>query len=155
MVDCIDRVLLIYDIRLNELKQRGVIRTNNNPVGDYAEWLVSQKLNLNLEKNSKKSYDAEDESTGETYQIKARWECGGVSGQSRQLSMLRNLEKNDFDNLVVVIFNNDFIVKEAYLIPCETVKRYARYNDYQQGYRLNAMGAVLKDDSVKDITSLL
>jgi len=25
---------------LDELKQRGVVRTPNNPVSDYAEWLV-------------------------------------------------------------------------------------------------------------------
>lgn len=43
---------------IDELKKRGVLRTKNNPVGDYAEWLVSHALNLTLAKNSSAGYDA-------------------------------------------------------------------------------------------------
>jgi len=42
----------------DELKQRGVVRTRNNPVAYYAEWLVAQRLDLSLEYNSKFGYDA-------------------------------------------------------------------------------------------------
>ena len=41
-----------YAAVLITLNERGVIRTYNSPVGDFAEWLVSQKLGLRLEKNS-------------------------------------------------------------------------------------------------------
>lgn len=40
-----------YAAVLITLNERGVIRTYNSPVGDFAEWLVSQKLGLRLEKN--------------------------------------------------------------------------------------------------------
>lgn len=47
-------ILLRYFAKiLDELKRRGVIRTRNNPVADYAEWLASQKLGFSLERNSK------------------------------------------------------------------------------------------------------
>lgn len=39
-----------YAAVLITLNERGVIRTYNSPVGDFAEWLVSQKLGLRLEK---------------------------------------------------------------------------------------------------------
>lgn len=39
---------------LETLKKDGIIRTYNSPVGDYAEWLVSEKMNLIREKIVKK-----------------------------------------------------------------------------------------------------
>lgn len=42
-----------YAAIINSLYSAGVVRTYNSPVGDYAEWIVSTKLNLLLEKNSK------------------------------------------------------------------------------------------------------
>ena len=53
-----------YAAILNSLHTAGIVRTYNSPVGDYAEWIVSTKLNLLLEKNSKKGYDAIDEANG-------------------------------------------------------------------------------------------
>lgn len=39
-----------YAAIINSLYSAGVVRTYNSPVGDYAEWIVSTKLNLLLEK---------------------------------------------------------------------------------------------------------
>lgn len=57
-----------------KLNQRKIVRTYNSPVGDYAEWLVSEKLGCALEHNSKKGHDTYDPKTGFRYQIKSRWE---------------------------------------------------------------------------------
>ena len=59
-----------YAAVLITLNERGVIRTYNSPVGDFAEWLVSQKLGLRLEKNSARGLDATG-SDGLRYQIKS------------------------------------------------------------------------------------
>lgn len=48
----------LYAEILAELNRRNVVRTYNSPVGDYAEWLVAEKLGLVLEHNSQKGYDA-------------------------------------------------------------------------------------------------
>ncbi len=56
---------------LDDLKQRDVVRTRNNLVADYTEWLVAQKLGLSLERNSKSGYDGTNTS-GERFQIKSR-----------------------------------------------------------------------------------
>ena len=44
----------LYAEILIELNQRKVVRTYNSPVGDYAEWLVSEKLGYALEHHSQK-----------------------------------------------------------------------------------------------------
>ena len=93
-----------YAAVLITLNERGVIRTYNSPVGDFAEWLVSQKLGLRLEKNSARGLDATG-SDGLRYQIKCRWERTDFpTPQSRELGVIRSLEKNQFDFLIAVIF---------------------------------------------------
>ena len=67
----IDELLATHSVILDELRHRNVIRSKNNPTGDYTEWLVSTKLNLTLETNSAKGFDATD-SHGLRYQIKGR-----------------------------------------------------------------------------------
>ncbi len=43
---------------LEEVKQRRFVRTHNNPVVDYAEWLVAQELEACLQENLEGAYDA-------------------------------------------------------------------------------------------------
>ena len=142
----------MYAEILAELNSRKVVRTYNSPVGDYAEWLVAEKLGFVLEHNSQKGYDAYDPKTGLRYQVKSRWERGAASVQSRELNVIRNYDDNQFDYLIVVIFDEHFGVKEAYMLPHDTVKPYARYNKHQNGYILIAKGAVLTDKETKNIT---
>ena len=142
----------LYADILTELNRRKVVRTYNSPVGDYAEWLTSVKLGLLLEVNSKKGFDAYDAQANIRYQVKSRWERKKPSPQSRELNVIRNYEDNQFDYLIVVIFDGHFQVKEAYSIPHDTIKRYAIYNKHQNGYVLVAMGQVLQDKSVTNIT---
>lgn len=142
----------MYAEILAELNSRNVVRTYNSPVGDYAEWLVAEKLGFVLEHNSQKGYDAYDPKTGLLYQIKSRWERGAISVQSRELNVIRNYDYKQFDYLIVVIFDKYFGVKEAYMMPHDTIKPYARYNKHQNGYILIAKGAVLADKNTENIT---
>lgn len=137
---------------LEELKQREVIRTRNNPVADYAEWLATQSLGLSLEPNSRAGYDAINK-RGERFQIKSR--RLDPSNKSRQRSVIRNLEVKEFDYLIGILFEKDFTVKEAYKIPHEIIEDYARFNKHVNGYFLNLRGKVLEDPDVEDITQLL
>ena len=140
---------------LTELNERKVVRTYNSPVGDYAEWLVQEKLGLVLEGNSQKGYDAHDPTTGLRYQVKSRWERGAASVQSRALSVIRNYDDNQFDYLIIVIFDEEFGVKEAYMLPHDTVGTYARYRKHLNGHLLIALGTVLADENTKNIAQQL
>lgn len=100
------KLMNAYAEILEELIRKRVLRTYNSPVGDYAEWLVSEKLGYELEKNSKKGYDALDPNTNLRYQIKSRWEHGTISTKSRELNVIRNYNDNQFDYLIIVIFDD-------------------------------------------------
>ena len=99
-----------------------------------------------------KGYDAYDPKTNLRYQIKSRWERESATTQSRELNVIRNYDDNQFDYLVVVIFDAHFGVKEAYMVPHHSIKRYAHYNRHQNGYILVARGAVLTNDETRNIS---
>ena len=137
---------------LDELKGRKVVRTRNNPVGDYAEWLLTQRLGLLLERNSKRGYDATGRD-GKRYQIKSR--RLDQTNDSTQLSVVRNLDAAEFDYLIGILFNRDFTVREAYKIPHGVIKGHANFSELQNGYILHLQGEVLAARGVENITGVL
>lgn len=141
------KLLQTYAEIINKLREGGVLRSSNNPVADYAEYLVSKKFKLKLAPNSNKSFDATDLKTGEKFQIKSR-RLTKFSNR-RQLGIIRSL---DFDYLVAVIFKENFEVLEAYKIPKELIKPpYVRFSKLQNGYILILSGPILKDRAVEKI----
>ena len=145
-------LLKLHAAAIGELKDRGILRTKNNPVGDYAEWLVSSALNLKLAKNSEAGYDAESDS-GLKVQIKARRVT--VDNKSRQLGVIRNLEKKDFDVLVAVIFNESYEVIEAVSIPHCVIEDHSKHKPHVNGHILHIRGALLSDNRVQNICAEL
>ncbi len=145
-------LLRLHSSIINELKSRNVVRTKNNPVGDYTEWLVANALGLELAKNSASGYDGID-SKGIKYQIKGRRIT--PDNKSRQLSAIRKLDEEDFDYLVAVIFDQNYGVVDAVMIPHEVVKEYATYKEHVNAYILHLRVAILNDFRVKDINGLI
>jgi hypothetical protein len=148
----ISDLLKLHAAAIDELKNRGVLRTKNNPVGDYAEWLVSSALNLTLANNSAAGHDAES-SDGRKIQIKSRRIT--AYNRSKQLGAIRNLEKNDFDELIAVIFNELYEVIEAYSIPHSVILKYSVYRAHVNGHILHLHDALLLDNSVQNISDQL
>lgn len=145
---CDLELLSLHSEILIELRSRGVIRTKNNPVGDYAEWLVSKALGMTLLSNSSAGADATD-TDGMKVQIKARRVT--PDNPSRQLSALRNYEAADFDYLIAVIFDENYNVLDAYKIPHEVIRDYARHSDHVNAHIVNLKGAILSDPRVISI----
>ena len=143
----IKNLLSIYGNVVVELRNRGVLRTFNNPVADYAEYIIAKKLKLKLTKNSNKEYDAIDLKSGIKYQIKSRRITR--YGNSRQLGVIRNLNKAEFNFLIAVIFNESFDIVESYKIPRNIIKKYARFSQHQNGHILILRGDILKDKNIK------
>lgn len=135
-----------------ELRTRGVLRTMNNPVGDYAEWLVASALGLILAKNSAAGYDAVSVD-GKKFQIKAR--RANPTNKSRQLGVIRNLDKGDFDELIAVIFSESYEVVEAVSIPHAVIFDYSAHRSHVNGHVLNLRGKLLTDGRVRDIRNEL
>jgi len=137
---------------LDELKARGVIRTRNNPVADYAEWLVSQRLSVTLMGNSASGYGAKS-ADGIRFQIKSR-RLDPTNG-SRQLSVIRNLPAREFDYLIGVLFDREFAVTEAYKIPHSVVAAFAKFSKHQNGHILMLQGGVLNAPGVENVTLVM
>lgn len=146
-----DRQLLELHCRLMaKLRQRGVVRSSNNPVADYTESLVAKVLDTKLESNSKAGYDAVS-ADGTRYQIKGRRLTLENSGT--QLSAIRNLDTNPFDYLAAVVFDKDLSVCYAALIPLSVVQGLGRYRAHTNAHTLSFRRAVLDVDGVRDITA--
>ncbi|TWD31563.1 hypothetical protein [Pantoea sp. SJZ147] len=135
---------------LAELERRNVIRTRNNPVSEYTEWLVSTRMGMVLAPASTKGYDATID--GRKVQIKSR--KNNAKNQSTVLGIIRNYELNQFDDLIAVIYHPDFSIRYALQIPHELVKVYGRFNQHQNGYTLSITNAILNDPMVCHLKGL-
>jgi hypothetical protein len=137
---------------MEALRARGVVRSSNNPVADYAETIIARALAAQLATNSQSGYDAVGQD-GTRYQIKARRLA--VPNGSTQLSAIRNLAKAPFDHLAAVVFDGRLAVQYAALIPIDVVAGLARYSTHTNSHTLHFRRTVLKEPGVVDITSLV
>jgi len=142
-------LLRLHSKATEELRRRKIVRTNNNPLGDYTEWLVAKCMGLRLAENSKAGYDAISD-TGVTFQIKGRRIT--PSNKSRQLSAIRNYDTKDFDWLVAVIFDQNFDILNVYLVPHEVIGEYCPHRDHVNGRVVVMSGPIVKDSRVTDIS---
>jgi hypothetical protein len=137
-------------VAFKELRGRGVMRTANNPVADYAEYLVARAFDLELLGNSTTGHDAVD-AAGVRDEIKARRAKHGAT--SHQLSAIRKLDGRHFEILVAVIFNEDFEVERAMLIPWDVVQREAAYVPHTNAWNLIVRQSLWNDRAVRDVTA--
>lgn len=145
-------LLKLHSAVLDELKRRQIVRTGNNPTGDYTEWLVAQRLGLTLNGNSGKGYDAMD-AAGMRYQIKGRRLSSDTA--PGQLGTIRDLEHKEFDFLIAVVFRPDWQIKCAIKIPHQTVTELADYRKHVNGHVLYVRPSLLAHPTVADVTEML
>ena len=145
-------LLRLHASIIDELKSRKVVRTKNNPVGDYTEWLVAKALNLKLANNSASGYDGVDEN-GLKYQIKGRRIT--PENKSRQLSAIRKLKEKDFDYLVGVIFDQNYSIIDAVVVPHSVVAEYSIYKEHVNAHILHLRGSVLEDPRIRSIRNII
>jgi hypothetical protein len=133
-------LLRLYSELMEELRDRELIRTSNNPVADYAEKIAVENMGLYRVGKEERGYDAID-GGNRRYQIKGRRITRHNS--SRQLGVIRNLEEHLFDYLIAVIFNDDFSLNEIWKVPHRFVKENSRFSRHQNGHILIANPALL------------
>ncbi len=137
---------------IRELRDRGIVRSNNNPLADYTEWLVATKLGLELESKSNAGYDAID-SDGVRYEIKGRRVT--PRNPSTQLSHIRNLDKKAFDFLIAVVFDEDYEILHGIQIPHGLIAKHARYSDHVNAHILLIRDGILNETDVIDLRERL
>jgi hypothetical protein len=145
-------LLCLFGSILDELQTRGIVRTSNNPVSDYTEWLVSQRLGLTLCGNSEKGFDSVCKN-GVKYEIKAR--RVSPENPSRQLSAIRNLDGKHFDFLIAVVYDKKFEVILALKIPHAVVVAKSTWQKATNSSLLHAKDSLKSEPGVEDIAPLL
>jgi hypothetical protein len=132
------------------LRTRGIVRSANNPTGDLAEYLFCEAFEWDQAPNSERGFDATGQD-GIRYQIKGR--RIHRRNKSRQLSAIRNLSSRPFDVLAAVLFDDDFCITKAALIPFEIVERRATYVAHTNSSRFMLGDDVWNDTGVRDVTA--
>lgn len=121
-----------YAAILAELRLRGVVRTANAPLGDYAEHLAHRVYGGSIEANSKKSYDIVS-GDGSLVQVKARtW--SSTTSPSAVFSVFRSF---DFDVAVFLVFDSSTydLLWASEMMPAD-VEAAARWSKHVNGYLL-------------------
>jgi hypothetical protein len=135
-----------------ELRQRGIVRSSNNPVGDLAEYLFCRAFGWTQAANSNRSADAAC-AKGTIYQIKGRRNTR--HNESRELGALRALPDGGFDFLAGVIFAADYSILRAAIIPHGLVLANSAYVDRTNAWKFILRDAVWGWPGVSDVTSEL
>lgn len=145
-------LLKIHAQVIEELRDRQIVRTGNAPLGDYAELLFSVAFGWTLSNNSSMGYDAVDE-RGVRYQIKARRLT--AASKSRQLSAIRKLPDKTFDMLAAVVFDADYQVSRAILVPHVEVAARAARVEHTNSWRLTMDDKLWRAPGAIDVTKPL
>ena len=118
-----------YRSILTSLRSRGLVRTNNAPIGDLAEYCAAVVYDGLLAPNSEKSYDlvAED---GRRIQVKVRL-IRPTTSQSAVFSPIRSF---DFDSCVFLLVDDDAgEVITARELSADEVRSYGRHRAHTNG----------------------
>ncbi|MBD8606026.1 hypothetical protein IFT73_04100 [Aeromicrobium sp. CFBP 8757] len=137
---------------LKELRARDVLRTNNPPAGDYAEWLAHRALGGVLAPPAEKSFDITMEDATRV-QVKARTVSPKVKPGQLETSVFRSW---DFEQAVFVQFAEaDYSIVRAAMVPVEQIKLIARWADHVNGWRVSMKPALMAASGSVDLTEAL
>ncbi|MBY0318895.1 MAG: hypothetical protein K2X72_09250 [Reyranella sp.] len=135
-----------------ELRDRGILRSSNNPTADVAEHLFCRAFGWIQAGNSHPSADATC-AEGKLYQIKGRRLT--PQNASRELSALRRLSDGGFHYLAAVLFAPDYSVTRAAIIPHELVLKNSVYVKHTNAWRFLLRDASWTWPGVRDVTEEL
>jgi len=112
---------------MRALRERGIIRTNNNPTGDIAEAIVREHYGGVRGGFTQAGWDVRT-ADGERLQVKALRRTR--NGNRRNLSPIRD---RDYDAVIVVIFDEDFRVDHALKLSRQLVESMFPHKPYVNG----------------------
>jgi hypothetical protein len=148
----IPELLKLYADVVRELRSRGVVRSSNNPVADYAEWLFCHAFGWERMKNqSFKGIDAVQ--LERTYQIKSRRLT--IENLVPQSGIMRDTDKKAFDFLSAAVFNEDFSLLRAAILPFDVYMKRRQYSKASKGWFVMVGADILHEPDVQDVTGKL
>jgi hypothetical protein len=130
---------------LRELRDREVVRTFNNPIGDIAEALAALHYSGKRSSSSHASWDVKTR-RGELLQVKALRRTGAKT--RRNLSPVRS---DGYDAVIVVIFTEDLSVEQAIRVPQPVVNELFAWRDHVAGRVITVTKTLLDHPKVRKI----
>lgn len=112
---------------VKELRRRDLVRTNNKPLGDIAEYVVWLARGGVLEPNSTKSHDITTAS-GHRIQVKAM--ANRAAGAGARFSPFRSA---GYHTAVFLVFDHAFEIVEAFEVGAEAIEAHVRYIPHVAG----------------------
>jgi hypothetical protein len=146
------QLLALHAQVANQLRTRGITRSSNNPVGDFAEFLFCRAFGWSQQGKSNAHIDAIGPD-GIKYQIKGRRITR--YNASRQLGALRDLTGEHFDFLAAVLFSEDYSVLRAAIIPHSVAIERAAFVERTNSHRFLLRDDVWEAPGVRDVTAEL
>jgi hypothetical protein len=148
----VNTLLELHANILEVLRDRKIVRSSNAPLGDYAELLFSRAFSWTLQNNSASGHDATDDA-GLRYQIKSRRIT--PHNRSRQLSFIRRLPDRTFDFLAGALFNADYSIYRAAIVPHSLLEPRSRFSKHANGWLFKLEDDVWTMPEVRDVTDEL
>jgi hypothetical protein len=142
-------LLALHGKLADELRTRGICRSANSPTGDLPEYLSCKAFGWKQAGNSHSNIHAVG-LDAVRYQIKGRRITSFNS--SRQLSALRDLGGARCDFLAGVLFNGDFGVMRAALIPHAIALERASFVERTNSHRFRLRDDIWNAHGVRDVT---
>lgn len=130
---------------MRQLRDRGIIRTNNNPVGDIAEAIVAEHYGGVRAPYGQKNWDVL--AGRERIEVKGLRQLKGGSRRSN-VSPIRG---SDYDAVVVVLLDDDFKVTEGLRIPRATVEELFGHNKHVNGVVIKVSKPLRRHPNVETI----
>ncbi len=143
----VGEILHVYTALLTELRHRGLVRTNNAPIGDLAEYACAAFYEGELAANSEKSYDllAAD---GRRVQVKVRT----VREDTSPSAVFSSIRSMDFDVCVFILANaRTNSIESAYEWTADEIRSSGRYQSHTNS-TLIRIGQVRAGAAGTDIT---
>ena len=148
----IPELLALHAAVMDELREHKILRSANSPVGDLAEFLFCKAFRWERAPKAAKGFDATD-GQDKRYQIKGRRLDRHRRSKLGQLSGFRDFESFQF--LAVVLFDHDYCVDRAALIPASIVRKLAKPVERSNSYRLRLQDNIWDEAGVTDATERL
>jgi hypothetical protein len=142
-------LLALHANVVDELRLRGISRSANNPTGDLAEYLFCKAFNWVRAENSHPNVDAVGPD-GLRYQIKGRRTTR--FNNSRQLGAIRELSGKHFDSLAAVLFDQNYDVMRAAIVPHAVVEARSTYVAHTNSHKFILRDDIWLADGVRDVT---
>ena len=134
-LEAMDRRELVdtYLMLLERLKCRGLMPIYGNLTGGLSEWIACQALSLTPRRGNTRDIDAVSEDGNTTYQIKGR---RNEKPNTVHTGIIHGLELRPFQFLVAIVFDGQYLVHRALVVPYDTVLALAEPNDRNDGHYL-------------------